>query len=165
MLTRCFLFILPFLFPACLSGQLFRNDVTIVDIRLSAWNNSAYTTGVFELGKKFGKGYLEGKEKRLLPKRNRYAGIGAEFSFSRPFILGPKVTFEYNKWLLALRGEFTWFTDFNRSDPRPALGAGISWFGWIGLYYIYQVPVVSSPIDGIARHKIEFAIRFPAKWF
>lgn len=124
-----------------------------------------YMTAVIETGKKFGSSSAESNlfgHSIITYHHNQFLLAAAEFNFrKKDFIVGPKLIYEYTFEYVAIRSEFTWFTDFRKSDPRFSPGVGVALRGWIGVYYMYQLPLIRNPFEKIARNKLSVTLRLP----
>ncbi len=87
--------------------------------------------------------------------------VGFETNFSKTdFIYAPKIGYEVNLILFALRASVISYFDNGKTDLRLLPEIGITLFGLIDLTYGYNIPLLNYESSKIGRNRITLSINF-----
>ncbi len=97
-----------------------------------------------------------------------YAGtkLSTEFNFnSNRFLLGPKLSCEFDFALFGARLSVIDYTDFKLHDLRFSPEVGLTCLGVFGLYYGWNIPLTSERIEWVSSNRITFIINIDKELF
>ncbi len=91
-------------------------------------------------------------------------GVEANFSKNR-FIYAPKIGYEFNALLIAVRGNVVSYIDNDQIDLRILPEIGLSMLGGVNIMYGYNIPTLNFRSPEINKHRISFTINLdPDLW-
>lgn len=153
---QALIFILAFI--AC--SSLYAQTVDTVNIRPFEryWTKPRFVpkvgfgvqeTGFGELGFQFHQIYVHPLS---LASAGPYFTVDGVFQ-SNEIIIGPKIGYEVTAGLLGLAADVTCYTDFDRQSWMATPKAGFTLFGYVNLFYGYNIYLSEERFGAISRNR------------